>query len=242
MNLTRRDALKHTALLGAAAAVPGVLARAAAGDGGVSLPPLPYAEDALVPAIDARTMRIHHGRHHAGYTRKYNDAMSGRAGASDVKDVLEHLRDLPADIRTSVRRNGGGYLNHDLFWKVMAPPGRGGGGGAPRGDLAARLTKDFGSVGAFKRVFSEAAGGVFGSGWAWLILRESDGRLAVVTTPNQDSPWMKGVVSPESVGTPLLGLDVWEHAYYLQYQNRRSDYIDNWWKVVNWQEVAQRLG
>ena len=232
MSLTRRDALKRTALLGTAATLaPGLLSRAQSGGGlSVALPDLPYAFDALEPAIDARTMRIHHGKHHAGYTRKFNAAAEGLSGFSSVEDVLSRLSEVPGSARTAVRNNGGGYWNHALFWESMAAPG-GGGGGNPGGDLATALKRDFGSFAGFTTAFSDAAGGVFGSGWAWLIQRP-DGRLAVTSTPNQDNPLMKGVVPDSDLGTPLLGLDVWEHAYYLHYQNRRGDYISNWWKLV----------
>jgi Fe-Mn family superoxide dismutase len=204
----------------------------------VTLPPLPYAFDALEPAIDARTMQIHHGRHHAGYVRKYNDAVSRLNRAVGLEDVLADLPSVPDALRTTLRNNGGGVWNHTFFWNSMAPPGE---GGEPTGTLAARLTASFGSVEAFKQTFSLAASTRFGSGWAWLIERPG-GDLAVTSTPNQDNPLMNGIVPDAERGTPLLGLDVWEHAYYLHYENRRGDYISNWWKVVNWAAVAGRLG
>ena len=239
MNITRRDALKKTAVLGAAAAfAPGMILRGQSTDLSTEyqLIDLPYAFDALEPAIDARTMQIHYEKHHAGYVRKLNAAMKNMS----TPPSLEALLAAP-DMGDAVRNNGGGTYNHNLFWKSMAPSDQGG-GGKPQGDLAARIRKDFGSVEEFQELFSKAAGSVFGSGWAWLILRERDGKLAVVSTSNQDNPLMKSEIPPDQVGRPLLGLDVWEHAYYLHYQNRRTDYISNWWKVVNWDEVALRLG
>lgn len=238
MTLSRREMLRNSALLGAAAAVAPGLLRAQSAASTVRLPDLPYAFDALEPAIDAATMRIHHGRHHAGYVGKYNDAVARLPNAGTLEQVIGALPDVPADLQATLRNNGGGVWNHSLFWESMAPPGRSEG---PTGDLAAQLAADFGSVAAFKESFSRAAATRFGSGWAWLILRPN-GKLAVTSTPNQDNPLMKGLVPDTELGTPLLGLDVWEHAYYLHYQNRRGDYISNWWKVVNWQAVADRLG
>lgn len=240
MSMTRRDALKRTALLGAAASLsPRLLAQGGQTPFQVTLPDLPYAVDALEPAIDADTMSIHHDRHHAGYTRKLNAALAKLAGVNDIPGLLAVLPSVPEAYQTTLRNNGGGYYNHALFWQVMAPPGKGG-GGQPLGKLAGALTKQFGSVGAFQELFSKAASSQFGSGWAWLI-QKADGTLAVTSTANQDNPLMKGLVPDDEVGTPLLGLDVWEHAYYLHYQNRRGDYISNWWKVVNWAEVQKRL-
>lgn len=245
MNMNRRDALKRTALLGTAFTLAPGLMSCGRGNGGggdgaglaVTLPDLPYAYDALQPVIDEGTMRIHHDRHHAGYTEKFNTAAAGLSGFSSVEDLLSRLPEAPGKVRPPLRNNGGGYINHALFWESMAPPGR---GGKPGGRLAAALARHFGSVEEFRSTFSEAAGGVFGSGWAWLIQRP-DGRLAVTTTPNQDSPLMAGVVPEDEAGTPLLGLDVWEHAYYLLYQNRRADYISNWWTLVDWDVVAGRM-
>jgi Fe-Mn family superoxide dismutase len=193
------------------------------------LPPLPYAEDALEPHIDARTMSIHHDKHHAGYTSKLNDALKGHANLADksIEDLLGDLDSLPESIRTAVRNNGGGYANHSLFWKVMGPNG----GGEPSGELADAINSAFGSFSAFKDKFSDAAGGRFGSGWAWLYV-DGSGNLAVGSTPNQDTPLMEG-------NTPILGVDVWEHAYYLNYQNRRPDYVSAWWNVVDWDAVAE---
>lgn len=193
------------------------------------LPPLPYAEDALEPHIDARTMSIHHDKHHAGYTRKLNAALEGHADWQNksIADILGNIDQLPADIKTAVRNNGGGYANHRLFWSVMSPNG----GGAPTGALADAINAKFGSFDAFKEKFSSTAAGQFGSGWGWLVVKE-DGSLDVYSTPNQDSPYMQG-------DTPILGVDVWEHAYYLNYQNRRGDYIGAWWNVVDWNQVAE---
>ena len=193
------------------------------------LPALPYAEDALEPHIDARTMGIHHGKHHAGYTKKLNAALEGTdLEGKSIEDILKKA----GSAGSGVRNNGGGYYNHDLFWKVMGPDG----GGQPSGELASAIDKAFGSYDGFKEKFAAAAGSRFGSGWAWLIVK-SDGSLAVTSTPNQDNPLMD---IAEEKGTPVLGLDVWEHAYYLNYQNRRPDYVDAFFSVINWGEVSQR--
>ena len=191
---------------------------------------LPYAFDALEPHIDARTMEIHWGKHHQAYVTNLNNALEGRSDleAKSVEELLRGIADVPEEIRGAVRNHGGGHANHSLFWSVMAP----GGGGDPDGDLAAALERDFGSVGDFRERFSAASTGQFGSGWGWLVV--ADGRLEVMARPNQDSPLMEGK-------TPILGLDVWEHAYYLNYQNRRPDYIKAWWNVVDWAEVGRRF-
>ena len=196
-----------------------------------SLPDLPYAFDALEPHIDARTMEIHHGKHHNAYITNVNTALEGHPdlAARTVEDLIGDLDAVPESIRTAVRNNGGGHANHSLFWTVLS----GSGGGAPTGDLAAAIDRDLGGFAAFKEQFAAAGATRFGSGWAWLVVK--DGKLAVLSTPNQDSPLMDGS------GTPVLGLDVWEHAYYLNYQNRRPDYIAAWWNVVNWDEVARRF-
>jgi Fe-Mn family superoxide dismutase len=193
------------------------------------LPELPYAQDALEPHIDARTMEIHHGKHHAGYVSKLNAAIEGNADleARPVEELIADLDALPEEIRTAVRNNGGGHANHSLFWEVMGPDG-----GEPSGDLAEAIDGTFGSFDGFKEAFSAAAATRFGSGWAWLAVA-ADGGLKVYSTPNQDSPHMQGE-------TPILGLDVWEHAYYLNYQNRRPDYVAAFWNVVNWEQVAAR--
>lgn len=192
------------------------------------LPQLPYAHDALEPHIDARTMEIHHGKHHAGYTNNLNAAIAGtEMEGKSIEELLANHIDNAA-----VRNNGGGYYNHDLFWKVMSPNG----GGAPAGDLAAAIDSDLGGFEAFKEAFAKAAATRFGSGWAWLCVK--DGKLEVCSTPNQDNPLMPGVGCS---GTPILGLDVWEHAYYLNYQNRRPDYITAFFNVINWEEVSARF-
>lgn len=193
------------------------------------LPELPYAHDALEPHIDARTMEIHHGKHHAGYTTKLNGAIEGAdLDGKSIEDILKNL-DMS---NGAVRNNGGGYYNHDLFWKVMSPNG----GGQPSGDLADAINDAYGSFDAFKEKFSAAAAGQFGSGWAWLCVHPG-GKVEVCSTPNQDNPIMPGVGCG---GTPILGLDVWEHAYYLKYQNLRPDYISAFFNVINWDEVAKR--
>jgi Fe-Mn family superoxide dismutase len=192
------------------------------------LPDLPYAFDALEPYIDARTMEIHHDKHHAGYTGKLNAAIAGTDWDSKgIIEILSNIDSVPEGIRTAVRNNGGGYANHALFWTVMGPDA----GGAPSDDLATAIDAAFGSFDDFKSTFSAAAATRFGSGWAWLVVK-GDGGLDVYSTANQDSPYMQG-------DTPILGLDVWEHAYYLHYQNRRPDYISSWWNVVNWDAVAE---
>jgi Fe-Mn family superoxide dismutase len=199
-----------------------------------SLPDLPYAFADLEPHIDARTMEIHHGKHHAGYVAKANDALSGTDWADKpVEEVVANLGDVPEKIRTAVRNNAGGHANHSLFWQVMAPPGKGG-GGEPTGDLADAISSAFGSFNDFKEKFAAAAATRFGSGWAWLVV-DGGGKLVITSTPNQDSPLTDG-------HTPILGLDVWEHAYYLNYQNRRPDYISAWWNVVNWKKVGELYG
>jgi Fe-Mn family superoxide dismutase len=195
------------------------------------LPPLPYAYDALEPYIDEQTMRIHHGKHHQGYVNNLNTALEGHPDlqAKSVEELLKNLNAVPEDIRTAVRNNGGGHANHSLFWPSMSPKG----GGEPDGALAGAIAAAFGSFESFKETFSKAAATRFGSGWAWLSVG-GGGKLVVTSTPNQDSPLAEGLM-------PVLGLDVWEHAYYLKYQNRRGDYIAAWWNVVNWSEVAARL-
>ena len=194
------------------------------------LPDLPYAHDALEPHIDARTMEIHHGKHHNGYVNNLNAALEGHGdlASKTLEDLLGDLNAVPEGIRTAVRNNGGGHANHSLFWPSMSPEG----GGAPDGKLAEAIDRDLGGFEAFQAAFAKAAGTRFGSGWAWLNVK--DGKLAVSSTPNQDSPLMEGA-------TPLLGLDVWEHAYYLNYQNRRPDYVKAFWNVVDWAVVAARF-
>jgi Fe-Mn family superoxide dismutase len=196
-----------------------------------TLPELPYAYDALEPHIDARTMEIHHTKHHAGYVNNLNNALKGHPEleAMSIEDLLKNLDKVPENIRTAVRNNGGGHYNHSIFWPIMSPNG----GGKPSGALAQAIDKAFGSFDNFKEQFSNAALTRFGSGWAWLV-KNSDGSLAVVSTPNQDNPISNGQY-------PLMGIDVWEHAYYLHYQNRRADYVKSWWNLVNWDEVAKRF-
>lgn len=192
------------------------------------LPSLPYSEDALEPYIDARTMGIHHDKHHAAYTSNLNKALEGHEALANksVTEILGDLNSVPESIRTAVRNNGGGYANHSLFWRIMSP----GGGGEPDGALAGAINEAFGTFEAFKAAFSKAAMTRFGSGWAWLYV-DGNGKVAITSTPNQDTPLMEG-------NMPILGLDVWEHAYYLNYQNRRGDYIAAWWQIVDWGAVA----
>ena len=194
------------------------------------LPELPYGFDALAPHVDERTMRIHHGKHHATYVARLNGALEAHPDLRDrsVEELVGALDAVPEGIRTAVRNNGGGHANHTLFWQVMAPNA----GGAPTGAAADAIAGAFGSFDRFREQFTAAAVGRFGSGWAWLVA--SGGSLSIESTPNQDTPLMSG-------RTPLLGLDVWEHAYYLNYQNRRPDYVAAWWNVVNWAEVNRRL-
>ncbi len=197
-----------------------------------TLPDLSYAYDALEPDIDARTMEIHHSKHHNAYITNVNTALEGHGdlASKDVGDLIADLDSVPETIRTAVRNNGGGHANHSLFWTVIGP----GAGGQPGGDLANAIDSDLGGFDSFKEKFSAAGATRFGSGWAWLVAK--DGKLDVLSTPNQDSPVMTGE------GTPLLGMDVWEHAYYLNYQNRRPDYIAAFFNVINWEEVARRYG
>ena len=201
------------------------------------LPSLPYDFSALEPVIDTQTMQIHHGKHHGGYVTNLNNAIAGKAAleAKSLEALIGDLSAIPDDIRVTVRNNGGGNANHTMFWQIMAPKGKGG-GGEPTGDLAAAIKSTFGSFADFKTRFGEAATKRFGSGWAWLVLK--DGKLAIGSTANQDNPLMGEAVCGLG-GKPILGLDVWEHAYYLKYQNRRPEYITNWWEVVNWPKVAE---
>lgn len=196
------------------------------------LPDLPYAPEALEPAIDARTMQIHHGKHHAGYVAKLNAAVEGLDVPSDPWELCKSLDKLPAEKQTAVRNNGGGHANHSLFWTILAPAGK---GGEPSAELAAAIESDLGGMDAFKDTFSNAAATRFGSGWAWLGVK--DGKLCICSTPNQDNPVMP--LEGCSGCTPILGLDVWEHAYYLNYQNRRPDYINAFFDVVNWAKVSE---
>ena len=194
------------------------------------VPSLPYPSDALEPHIDARTMEIHHDRHHAAYVNNANAALEGHPDlqAKSVEDLLQHINEVPESIRTAVRNNAGGHANHSLFWTVLGP----GKGGDPTGALAEAINRTFGSFANFKEAFAKAAATRFGSGWAWLVVNKT-GNLEITSTANQDNPHMDGL-------TLILGLDVWEHAYYLKYQNKRPDYIAAFWNVVNWDEVARR--
>jgi Fe-Mn family superoxide dismutase len=195
-----------------------------------SVPDLPYAYDALEPHIDEATMRVHHDKHHQAYVDKANGALEGTEWADrDVEAVLKNLSSLPADKQGPVRNNAGGHYNHSLFWQMMSPDG----GGEPQGELASAIDQAFGSFDAFKEEFKNAGIARFGSGWAWLV-KDSSGSLTVVSTPNQDAPISDGA-------TALLGADVWEHAYYLKYQNKRPEYLDAFWNVVNWDYVSQRF-
>jgi Fe-Mn family superoxide dismutase len=246
--MTRRQAIKSTALASAALAVlPGALAQptpaaapaAAAPTGPFTLPPLPYAYDALEPHIDAQTMQIHHDKHHAAYVANLNKAVGGSIQDAElsyesVAGLLKNLNSVPENVRTAVRNNGGGHYNHSLFWEMMKK----GGGGEPKAELAKAIETSFGNFANFQTQFSEAATKIFGSGWVWLT---TDGpnsvvlgwqRLKIESYPNQDSPLSSG-------RKPILGLDVWEHAYYLKYQNKRADYITAWWNVVNWDFVSE---
>jgi Fe-Mn family superoxide dismutase len=190
------------------------------------LPPLPYPKDALEPNIDAQTMEIHHGKHHNAYVTNVNKALAGKADLEkkSVEELISNLKAVPEDIRNVVRNNGGGHANHSMFWKIMGPHA----GGPPTGRLADDIKAAFGSFETFKEKFEAAGAGRFGSGWAWLVVK--DGKLEIMSTANQDNPLMEGI-------KPVMGCDVWEHAYYLKYQNRRPDYLKAWWNVVNWNEV-----
>jgi Fe-Mn family superoxide dismutase len=235
--MTRREAIRTTLLTSAACttllgtASTTTHAQPAAPTGPFTLPPLPYAHDALEPHIDAMTMQIHHGKHHAAYVTNLNKALTGtpELAKQTIEQLVRNLAALPDNVRTAVRNSGGGHYNHLLFWQMMKK----GGGEAPSGDLAKAIDRKFGSFDSFKQQFTDAATKVFGSGWAWLTL---DGQeLRIESTPNQDSPLTQG-------RKPLLGLDVWEHAYYLKYQNRRLEYIAAFYNVINWDFVADRFG
>jgi Fe-Mn family superoxide dismutase len=194
------------------------------------LPSLPYDHDALEPYIDAKTMEIHHGKHHNAYVNNLNAALEKYPDlqGKSLDDLVSNVDSIPEEIRTAVRNNGGGHFNHSIFWTVMSPNG----GGEPTGDLAKVIDETFGDFTSFKETFSKAAATRFGSGWAWLGFKNS--KLAVLSMPNQDVPMLESM-------TPILGIDVWEHAYYLKYQNRRPEYVSNWWNVVNWEEVSRRF-
>jgi Fe-Mn family superoxide dismutase len=233
----RRTFLSGTAAaLAASGAAAGLLspgeahAQAAASGKGYTLPKLPYAYDALEPYIDAQTMTIHHDKHHQAYLDKLNAALEGHADLAKMpaEDLIRKLDAIPAEIRTAVQNQGGGYVNHNFFWKIMGP----GKGGQPTGQLAEAINGKFGGFPAFKEAFANAAGSRFGSGWAWLV--KGDNGLEIISTANQDSPLSLGK-------TPVIGVDVWEHAYYLKYQHKRADYVTAWWNVVNWDQAAENF-
>jgi Fe-Mn family superoxide dismutase len=233
---------RHFVKLGTLAASAAALLPAASNAGetpAYSLAPLPYGFDALEPHIDAKTMEIHHGKHHAAYIKNLNTALatSPELAKLPLEKLLMGLAVIPDEaLRTTLRNNGGGHWNHDFFWKTLTPAEK---SGKPSADLTAAITAGFGSMEAFQKSFAEAAAKRFGSGWAWLIVR--DGKLKITSTPNQDNPSMAGFVPDADLGTALLGLDVWEHAYYLHYQNRRPDYVTAWWNIVNWTTVSERF-
>ena len=237
--MTRRHALKTTAVASlAATVVPEVIAQpstTAAPFEPFKLPALPYALDALEPHIDARTMEIHHGKHHKAYVDNLNKALveTAELARKPIEDLLKDLSAVPEKNRTAIRNQGGGHYNHSLFWQMMKKDG----GGEPKGELAKAIEASLGGFTAFKDNFGKAATSRFGSGWAWLVSHQ--GKLEIVSTANQDNPLM-GKANAGCEGTPLLGLDVWEHAYYLKYQNKRADYIAAWWNVVNWDFVTER--
>lgn len=231
MTRKRRDFLL---LLGAGLSVTALglnSDRAWAAEDPFQLPPLPYGYGDLEPYINEETMRLHHDKHHAGYVRKLNAAVAKYPDLQNktVEELLLNLDRLPRDIQTAVRNHGGGHANHTMFWQIMAPPGS----TEPKGPVVDAITEAFGDLETFQQQFNAAGGGRFGSGWVWLV-RSTDGSLKITTTPNQDSP-----ISQEEY--PILGNDVWEHAYYLTYRNRRGDYLQDWWKVVNWEEVNRRF-
>ena len=238
--MKRRDALGLMAAPAIASSLPAVLAAADSKTPNTNtamphtLPPLPYEKAALEPHIDALTMEIHHDRHHNAYVTNLNAALAGNATleALSIDALVADLSKVPDDKRTAVRNNGGGHWNHTFFWNVMGPNA----GGAPDGALAAAINAAFGSFDDFKKAFADAGVKRFGSGWAWLI-KKGD-KLAITSTPNQDNPLMKGIVPDSDLGTPIIGVDVWEHAYYLKYQNKRPDYLAAWWNVVNWKAAA----
>ena len=194
------------------------------------LPPLPYPSNALEPHIDAQTMEIHHDKHHQTYVTNLNNAIQGNAELEGMSatDLIKNLSKVPEDKRTAVRNNGGGHVNHTMFWEIMGPNG----GGQPSGALAAAIDRDLGGFDKMKEEVNKAGAGRFGSGWAWVVVK--DGNLSITSTPNQDNPLM------DNAGTPILGVDVWEHAYYLKYQNKRPDYLNAWWSTINWSAVAKR--
>lgn len=235
--LDRRNFVKLGTLAATAAFLP-ASARAAEATAAYILPDLPYKPDALEPHIDAQTMEIHHGKHHASYVKNLNEALdSAPTGTRQpLEKLLASLPDVADEsLRTTLRNNGGGHWNHDFFWKILTPAEK---SGQASDKLAEAINSTFESMDAFQKSFDEAATKRFGSGWAWLVVQ--NGKLKITSTPNQDNPLMRGLVADSELGTPILGLDVWEHAYYLKYQNRRPEYISAWWNVVNWAEVSER--
>jgi Fe-Mn family superoxide dismutase len=238
IDLNRRHFVKLGTLAVAAAAI--TPSRAAAAGTPAELPKLPYGFDALEPHIDAKTMEIHHDKHHAAYISKLNEALvkAPDLASKPLDELLANLPSIPDEaLRTTIRNQGGGHWNHSMFWESLAPADK---SGKPSDKLAAAITTAFGTFDDFKKAFGEAATKRFGSGWAWLMIK--DGKLKITSTANQDHPAMKGIVPDADFGTPILGLDVWEHAYYLHYPNRRPDYIGAFWNVVNWSVVSERFG
>jgi superoxide dismutase, Fe-Mn family len=207
-------------------------------DGVFEVIPLPYSYNALEPTIDSETMYLHHNKHYGTYTKKLNEALSQapELKSQSITDLLANISKIPTSVRKTIRNNGGGYYNHSLFWQWMTPKG----GGEPDGPLRAAIDKAFGGFSEMREQFNKEAASIFGSGWAWLIIPENGGPLEITSTPNQDNPIMKGIA--ERCGKPILGLDVWEHSYYLKYKNERQKYIDAWWNVVNWKTVASIFG
>ncbi|MGL5018569.1 MAG: superoxide dismutase [Luteolibacter sp.] len=236
-HINRRHFVKLGTLAATAVVIPTTASAAAAEV--LTLSPLPYATDALEPHIDKLTMEIHHGKHHAAYIKNYNVAIGTvpDLAKQPLDSVLAALPSIADEsLRTTLRNNGGGHWNHDFFWKTLVPAEK---SGKPSAELAAAVDTAFGSMDAFKKSFGEAAAKRFGSGWAWLIVK--DGKLKITSTANQDNPAMKGIIPDADLGIPLLGLDVWEHAYYLHYQNRRPDYVTAWWNIVDWAAVSARF-
>ncbi|MFZ9691744.1 MAG: superoxide dismutase [Phycisphaerales bacterium] len=230
-----RTTLFVASALFAAAGLVAAAPQAQPASGPYTLPALPYKASALNPNIDPATMEIHHGKHHAGYVNNLNKAVAGLEVPVDVDVLIANLDALPESVRPAVRNNGGGHANHSLFWTILAEPGK---GGAPSDELAAAIDTTFGGMDGLKSALSKAGATRFGSGWAWLVV-DGDGDLVVTSTPNQDSPLM-GEAYVDVAGTPILGIDVWEHAYYLKYQNRRGDYLAAVWEIMNWPEISRR--
>jgi len=236
-NMNRRGFVKIGALAASATLLPGLASAQTSAP--YKLPDLPYGFDALEPHIDAKTMEIHHGKHHAAYIKNLNTALEAdpELAKKPLEKILADLTGIKDDAaRATIRNNGGGHWNHAFFWETLAPASK---AGDASKELAAAIDSAFGSMDAFKKAFGEAAAKRFGSGWAWLIVK--DGKLKITSTPNQDNPAMEGIVDAKDIGTPILGLDVWEHAYYLHYQNKRPDYVAAWWNVLNWNKASERF-